>query len=65
MARLNDWTEPKDIETWWVQILYWRTHVDSFICDVLGVSLKDTQRVVARAIGNGDISDIVKSRGYG
>lgn len=65
MPRLNDWTEPKDIETWWVQILYWRTHVDSFICDVLGVALKDTQRVVARAIGNGDISDIVKSRGYG
>lgn len=37
--------------------------MDIFIVDVLGVQLKDTQRVIARAIGNGVYSDIVKSRG--
>lgn len=63
VARLNDWTEPKDIKTWWIQILYWRSHLDVFIVDVLGVKLKDTQRVIARAIGNGVYSDIVQSRG--
>lgn len=60
-----DWTEPRDIETWWLQIQYWRTHIDVFINDVLGIKLKDTQRVVARAIGNCTMIDIVKSRGYG
>jgi hypothetical protein len=39
-------------ELWAEQILYWRTHLDSFIVDYLGVKLKDTQRVVARAFGN-------------
>ena len=63
VTRLNDWTEPKDINTWWIQILYWRTHLDVFIVDILGVKLKDTQRVIARAIGNGVYSDIVQSRG--
>ena len=63
MARLNDWTGPRDIDTWWIQILFWRSHLDTFIMNVLGVQLKDTQRVIARAIGNGVYSDIVKSRG--
>lgn len=65
MPRLNDWTEPKDIETWGEQVQYWRTHIDVFLNDVLGIKLKDTQRVVARAIGNCTTIDIVKSRGYG
>lgn len=52
-------------ELWAKQILFWRTHLDCFIVDYLGVKLKDTQRVVARAFGNSANLDIVKSRGYG
>lgn len=55
----------KNKELWAKQILYWRTHLDCFIIDYFGIKLKDTQRVVARAIGNGTNIDIVKSRGYG
>lgn len=65
MPRLNDWSEPKDIETWWKQILFWRTHIDVFIVDILGIKLKDTQRVIARAIGNNTTCYITASRGYG
>lgn len=63
IIKLSDWTEPKDIETWWKQILFWRTHLDVFINDILKIKLKDTQRVIARAIGNGVYTDIVQSRG--
>lgn len=65
MPRLNDWTEPKDFDTWGLQIVYWRTHLDVFINDVLGIKLKDVQRVVAREIGNCNTCNIVKSRGFG
>lgn len=62
-TRLSDWVEPEDILTWWKQILFWRTHLDIFISDVLKIKLKDTQQVIARAIGNGVYTDIVQSRG--
>lgn len=45
--------EPIKNEVLWAkQVLYWRTHLDCFIVEYLGVKLKDTQRVVARAFGN-------------
>ena len=36
-----------------------------FIEDYFGASLKDTQKIIARAFGNGTNLKIVKSRGYG
>lgn len=45
--------EPIKNEVLWAkQVFYWRTHLDCFIVEYLGVKLKDTQRVVARAFGN-------------
>ena len=52
MAYIGDNAEPKDIEMRREQMLFWRTHLDVFIVDVLGIKLKDTQRVIARALGN-------------
>lgn len=53
------------VRAWWEQILFWRTHLDVFIVDVLKIKLKDDQRVIARAIGNGTVSNIVAARGLG
>lgn len=44
----------KNIQAWRKQIWYWRTHLDVFIQEYFLIELKDTQRVIARAIGNGD-----------
>lgn len=44
----------RNIDAWAKQIIYWRTHLDAFIVDYLGVKLKDTQRVIARQFGNMD-----------
>lgn len=52
-------------DIWWDQILFWRSHLDISIEEMFGVKLKDTQKVVARAIGNGTDIKVVKSRGYG
>lgn len=52
MAYIGDNAESKDIEMWRKQMLFWRTHLDVFIVDALGIKLKDTQRVIARALGN-------------
>lgn len=52
-------------DIWWDQILFWRSHLDIAIEEMFGVKLKDTQKVVARAIGNGTDIKVVKSRGYG
>lgn len=57
--------EFKNYELWWKHILFWRTHLDIFLMEVLKVKLKDTQQVIARACGNGTNIKIVKSRGYG
>lgn len=57
--------EVKNVDLWVHQIWFWRTHLDVFIEDYFQIELKDTQKVVARAIGNCDDLDIVKSRGYG
>lgn len=57
--------EFKNYELWWKHILFWRTHLDIFLMEVLKVKLKDTQQVIARACGNGTNVKIVKSRGYG
>ena len=65
MARLDQIKEIKDFKTWWIQILFWRTHLDVFIQQYFGVKLKDTQQVIARAVGLASNSRIVKSRGYG
>lgn len=55
----------EEVDAAWEQILFWQTHLDIFIRDVLKVKLKDTQMVIARACGNGSNIKIVKSRGYG
>lgn len=65
MAKAEYITEIKDIETWWTQILFWRSHLDIFLEKVLKVKLKDTQKVIARACGNATNIKLVKSRGYG
>ena len=66
MAKLNYvFEEPHDIKTWWIQILFWRTHLDVFIVNVLGINLKDDQRVIARAVGNCVDSKYVANRGQG
>ena len=65
MKSVSQIRELKDIQTWWRQTLYWRTHLDVYLRDVYGVNLKDTQQVCARAIGNKANVKIVKSRGYG
>lgn len=57
--------ETADLKLAREQIVYWRTHLDVFIIKRFGVMLHDTQRVVARSIGNCIDSNIVKSRGYG
>lgn len=65
MPRLVDFNGPKDIATWQEQIEFWKTHLDVFLEDVLGLRLKDVQRVMARAIGNCTTGYIVASRGFG
>ena len=57
--------ELKNWKLWWVWLQYMRSHLDVFIEQCLGVKLKDTQKVEARAIGNGTDVKIVSSRGYG
>lgn len=57
--------EVKNIEGWQKIIWYWRTHLDEFIVNYLKVPLKDTQRIEARAIGNGATIYLTQSRGYG
>lgn len=47
------------------QIWYWRTHLDVFIVDYLKIKLYDTQRVIAREIGNSWDISIAMNRGYG
>lgn len=65
MAKVDYINEIKDVKTWWTQILFWRSHLDIFLEKVMGVKLKDTQKVIARACSNGTKIDLVKSRGYG
>ena len=65
MAKVDQIREFKDIKTWWIQILFWRTHLDIFLERVMKVKLKDTQAVIARACGNGTNVKLVKSRGQG
>ena len=65
MAKSEYITEIKDVQTWWTQILFWRSHLDIFLERVLKVKLKDTQKVIARACGNATNIKLVKSRGYG
>jgi hypothetical protein len=55
----------KNIDLWVDQVLFWRTHLDVFITDYLKCKLYDTQHIVARQIGNGTDTYVVKSRGYG
>ena len=57
--------ELKNWKLWWVWLQYMRSHLDVFLEECLGVRLKDTQKVEARAIGNGTDVKIVSSRGYG
>ena len=64
-TQISNIREITNIEGWRKLIWYWRTHLDVFIVDYLKVPLKDTQRVVARAFGNGDTLFLTKSRGYG
>lgn len=47
------------------QIWYWRTHLDCFIVDYLNIKLYDTQRVIAREIGNSWDVSVAMNRGYG
>lgn len=63
MAKVDQIKELKDIKTWWIQILFWRSHLDIFLERVMKVKLKDTQKVIARACGNGTNVKLVKSRG--
>lgn len=57
--------EFEHVELFIKQVDYWRTHLDVFIEEYLGIKLKSTQRPIARAIGNGEEISVVKSRGYG
>lgn len=57
--------EIRNKDIWVRQIWYWRTHLDVFIEDYLGVKLKDVQRVAARSFGNCDTIYFVQSRGFG
>lgn len=50
---------------WAKLILFWRTHLDCFIRDYFKVDLKPDQQVLARAIGNCTMIDIVQNRGAG
>ena len=50
---------------WWEQVEFWRTHLDVFIVDILGIKLKDDQRVIARACGQRTNIKISGSRGIG
>lgn len=63
--QISNIRQVKNIEGWTQIIWYWRTHLDVFIVDYLGIPLKDTQRVEARAFGNGDTLFLTQNRGYG
>lgn len=65
MAKTNYAEEIRDVDTWWEQILFWRSHFDVFLMDVMRVTLKDTQQVIARACSGKTKIDLVKNRGYG
>ena len=64
-SQVNNVREIANIAGWTEMVWYWRTHLDVFIVDYLHVPLKDTQRVEARAFGNGDTLFLTQSRGYG
>lgn len=64
-SQISNVREVTNIEGWTRLIWYWRTHLDVFIEDYLGIPLKDTQHVEARAIGNCDTAFLTQSRGYG
>lgn len=55
----------KNIQGWAKLIWYWRTHLDVFIEQYLGIPLKDTQHIEARAFGNSQTLFLTQSRGYG
>ena len=57
--------EFKNYELWWKYILFWRSHLDIFLMQVMKVNLKDTQQIIARACGNATNIKITQSRGYG
>lgn len=57
--------EITQLDEWAKLIAFYRTHLDVFIEQYLGVHLKDTQKVIARAFGNGTNVKIVQNRGYG
>lgn len=57
--------ELRNIDGWCEQLAYWRTHVDVFIEQVLGIKLFPHQKVLARACGNCTKVMIVASRGFG
>ena len=65
MRRLDQVREISNWDDWARLIAFYRTHLDVFIEDYFGAALKDTQKIIARAFGNGTNLKIVKSRGYG
>lgn len=65
MRQADQIKEIKNIEAWADQILFWRSHLDVFIEDYFQIKLTDVQKVIARSIGNCDMSDVVQSRGAG
>lgn len=65
VTKVNQIREIKNIDGWVEQIWYWRTHLDVFIEEYFGVTLKDVQKVEARMFGNCDTIYFVQSRGFG
>lgn len=64
-SQISNVRQVKNVQGWTRLIWYWRTHLDVFIEQYLGIPLKDTQHVEARAFGNGDTLFLTQSRGYG
>lgn len=63
-TKANQIREIKNIDGWVEQIWYYRTHLDVFIEDYFGITLKDVQKVEARMFGNCDTVYFVQSRGF-
>lgn len=64
-SQVSNVRQVKNVQGWCELIWYYRTHLDVFIEQYLGIPLKDTQHVEARAFGNSDTLFLTQSRGYG
>lgn len=56
---------PRLDRLWAVQLQYYRSHLDVFLQEYIGLNLADTQQYVARGVSTATESHVIQNRSYG